>query len=130
MKRDIKRSLRFSLEEVNKSKKGFLGRLWEDYKKILEYFIDVGWNGKRLPRYEDVKIMNLDIGLSRRYIGCALVQAQVMLKSCFRRLRKHRADYVGAVNILRRFLSATIPEESMVPLPARSNFIGLLDKCL
>jgi hypothetical protein len=42
MKRDIKRSLRFSSEEVNKSKKGFLDRLWEDYKKILEYFIDVG----------------------------------------------------------------------------------------
>jgi hypothetical protein len=34
--------------------------------------------------------MNLDTGLSWRYVSCALVQAQAILKSCFRRLRKHK----------------------------------------
>jgi IS605 OrfB family transposase len=90
MKKVIKRSLKFSLKEANKSKKGFLDKLWEDYKKVLEYFIDVGWNEKRLPKYEDVKNMDLNTGLSRRYISCALVQAQAILKSCFKRLRKRK----------------------------------------
>jgi transposase len=90
MKKVIKRSLKFSLREANKSKKGFLDKLWEDYKKVLEYFIDIGWNEKRLPKYEDAKTMNLDTGLSWRYVSCALVQAQAILKSCFRRLRKHK----------------------------------------
>jgi len=35
------------------------------------------------------------------------------------------ADYVGAVNILHRFLSKVIAEELTVPLPARP-----LNKCL
>jgi len=90
MKQTIERSLKFSLKEANKSKKTFLDKLWEDYKKVLGYFIDVGWNEKQLPKYEDVKSMNLDISLSRRYMGCALVQAQAILKPCFRRLRKHK----------------------------------------
>jgi transposase len=38
------------------------------------------------------------------------------------------ADYVGAVNILRSFLSPTIPEETTVLLHVKDNFMDTLNK--
>jgi len=90
MKKIIKRSLKFSLKEANTAKKAFLDKLREDYKQVLEHFVDTGWNDKKLPAYADVKNLTLSSRLSRRYIGCALVQAQVILKSCFKKLKKNK----------------------------------------
>jgi putative transposase len=90
MKQVIKRSLKFSLKEANIAKKSFLDKLWEDYKQILEHFIDMGWSSKKLPVYADVKNLPFDSRLSRRYAGCALVQAQAILKSCFKKLKRNK----------------------------------------
>ena len=40
MKKEIKRSLLFSLESANTGKKQFLENLWSEYKKAMVYFID------------------------------------------------------------------------------------------
>jgi transposase len=90
MKQIIKRSLKFSLKEANTAKKSFLNKLWEDYKQILEHFIDTSWSSKKLPTYADVKSLPFSSKLSKRYMGCALVQAQAILKSCFKKLKKNK----------------------------------------
>ncbi len=90
MEKEIKRSLLFSLEFANTGKKRFLDQLWEEYKKALQYFIDLGWEKKKLPNYEDVKAYPYETWLSKRYLGNALLQAQAILKSCFRKLKKKK----------------------------------------
>ncbi len=50
MEKEIKRSLKFSLEFANTGKKKFLDQLWEEYKKALQYFIDLGWEKKKLTK--------------------------------------------------------------------------------
>jgi len=90
MKQVIKRSLKFSLKEANTVKKSFLNKLWEDYRQILEHFVDLGWNSKKLPVYADVKNLPFNSKLSRRYIGCAMTQAQAILKSCFKKLKRNK----------------------------------------
>jgi putative transposase len=90
LKEIIKRSLKFSLKEANTAKKAFLDKLWKDYKQVLEDFVDTGWSSKKLPVYANLKNLTLSSGLSRRYTGCALVQAQAILKSCFKKLKKNK----------------------------------------
>ncbi|RMH79271.1 MAG: transposase, partial [Acidobacteria bacterium] len=90
MEKEIKRSLIFSLEFANTGKKRFLDELWEEYKKALQYFIDLGWGRKKLPSYEDAKIYPYETWLSKRYLGNALLQAQAILKAGFRKLKKKK----------------------------------------
>ncbi len=90
MEKEIKRSLKFSLEFANTGKKRFLDQLWEEYKKVLQYFIDLGWERKNLPSYEDVKAYPYETWLSKRYLSNALQQTQAILKSCLRKLKKKK----------------------------------------
>jgi hypothetical protein len=90
MKQVIKRSLKFSLKEANIAKKSFFDKLWKDYRQILEHFVDLGWNSKKLPAYADVKSLPFNSKMSKRYIGCAMVQVQAILKSCFKKLKKRK----------------------------------------
>ncbi len=90
MEKEIKRSLKFSLEFANTGKKKFLDQLWEEYKKALQYFIDLGWEKKKLPNYENVKAYPYETWLSKRYLSNALQQAQAILKSRFRKLKKKK----------------------------------------
>ncbi len=90
MEKEIKRSLMFSLEFANTGKKKFLDQLWEEYKKVLQYFVDLGWERKNLPSYEDVKAYPYETWLSKRYLCNALQQAQAILKSRFRKLKKKK----------------------------------------
>ena len=90
MKKEIKRSLLFSLDFANTGKKRFLDDLWEEYRKALQYFVDLGFMENRLPTYEDVKSYPHETWLSRRYLGCALIQAIELLKSIFKRKKKDK----------------------------------------
>ncbi|MCS7241817.1 zinc ribbon domain-containing protein [Candidatus Caldatribacterium sp.] len=56
----------------------------------MEYFIDVGTKQNKVPNYQDVKTCPVGHFLSARYKGCALEQAKAILKSYFRRRKKHK----------------------------------------
>lgn len=86
----IKRSLLFSLECANTGKKAFLHKLWNEYRKVLQYFIDLAVERNRLPNYQDVKSYPGNTFLSARYKDCALQQAKATLKSYFKLKRKRR----------------------------------------
>ncbi len=90
MEKEIFRSLIFSLQPSNTGKKLFLDQLWEEYKQALQHFVDLGWEQKRLPSYENVKTYPYETWLSRRYLDNALAQAQAILKTHFKILKKKK----------------------------------------
>ncbi|MEM4311322.1 MAG: transposase [Nitrososphaerales archaeon] len=88
MEKLIKRSLLFSLDFANTGKLNFLENLWQEYQKACQYFVDVGYETKALPSYENVKTYPHQTWLSKRYLGCALEQSKKILKSIFSKIRK------------------------------------------
>ncbi|ADO44872.1 transposase, IS605 OrfB family [Hydrogenobacter thermophilus TK-6] len=97
--KEIKRSLLFSLEFANAGKKKFLDQLWEEYKNALQYFVDKGFDERSLPSYEHVKTYSHKTWLSKRYLGCALLQAVDILKSVFQRKKKVNKPEVKKVSL-------------------------------
>jgi transposase len=108
MKQIIKRSLKFSLKEANTAKKSFLNKLCE--VAGVQHHIVPAQNTSRIC--PECRTMDKANRQAERFkcISCGF---------------EADADYVGAVNILHRFLSKVIAEELTVPLPARP-----LNKCL
>jgi len=74
----IKRSVRFSLENANLSKKKFLDFLHDEYIKAVRWFIKEGKKIGKLS-YEQVKYYPFKTFLSKRWLSCALKQAKWML---------------------------------------------------
>lgn len=90
MKKVIKRSLLFSLNFANTGKLAFLENLWQEYQKAFQYCIDLGYERKSLPTYQDVKNYPHQTWLSKRYLACVRWEAGKVLKSIFTKLKKGR----------------------------------------
>jgi len=90
MRKEIKRSLLFTLKFANSNKLKFLDKLHQEYSKAIGYFIDVGVKEKRELDYDDVRQYPYKTFLSRRYLGKALVEAQKILKSFWKARKKKK----------------------------------------
>ena len=91
MRKQIKRSLLFTLKFTNRNKLEFLDKLHQEYSKAIGYFVNVGIKEKRKPNYNDVKQYPYDTFLTKRYLGKALIEAQKVLKSFWKAKEKKKS---------------------------------------
>ena len=115
MKKQIKRSLLFTLKFTNKNKLEFLDKLYQEYFETIEYFINIGIDEKRKPNYDDVKQYPYNTFLSKRYLNRALIEAQRILKS-FWKARKRNKEKPNIknypLNLDRRFFKFELGKNS------------------
>ena len=115
MKKQIKRSLLFTLKFTNKNKLEFLDKLYQEYFETIEYFINIGIDEKRKPNYDDVKQYPYNTFLTKRYLSRALIEAQRILKS-FWKARKRNKEKPNIknypLNLDRRFFKFELGKNS------------------
>lgn len=90
MEIQIKRTLFFLLQFANTNKIIFLENLTQEYLKILNYFIDLGYENKKLLRYSDIKNLPFSTWLNTAYLNCILWQANKILKNIFSKIKKNK----------------------------------------
>ena len=94
----ITRTLRFPLFEANKGKLEFLERLFEEYTKAVNYFIEVSYSEKRMPSYDDVKKFSSKTFLSTRFLDNARMVATAIVKNSLKqRNRKEKPQFKGKI---------------------------------
>ena len=88
----VKRSLLFSLQYSNNSKLKFIDILAREYIFAVQYFINLFWETGKYLSYKEVKNYPYETFLSARYLGCALRQAQSIIKSLCRKRKKSKPE--------------------------------------
>jgi len=91
MKKEILRSLEFSLMFANTGKLIFLERLWNEYSQALGYFLWIGAEKGKILSYDEVKNYPYETGLSKRYLGNALMQANDALRGWLKKKGKKKS---------------------------------------
>ena len=124
LRKTIKRSIKFSLDEANTGKKSALERLWEEYQKAVNKFLELlyviweadGYKAKSV-RLEEETVKGYESELSYRYKQCAKRQAEGIFNAWLKRKKRTEKDkppfYENvSMNLDQRFVEVNFESEN------------------